>query len=151
MKTVCPNCNQEYDVEDNFLQQEVTCQVCNQDFIVHKAKFCADCGAVNPAQAFNCKQCGKDFPLPKTIPTRTQESVSVPHRPKHRVSSAESISRMTKWGFDILILSLFAPIVIAFILLVNNSKNPPIYGPVVFLIICVMYLASLLPALRTYP
>jgi predicted Zn finger-like uncharacterized protein len=32
MKTQCPHCNQHYDVDDSFIEQEVTCQNCNQIF-----------------------------------------------------------------------------------------------------------------------
>ena len=126
MKTVCSNCYQEYDVEDNFLQQEVTCQVCNQDFIVNKAKFCADCGAVNPAQAFQCKQCGKDFPLPKTMQTRTQEDVPVYHRPKPRFSSAETLSGWEKLGVNwCIIVGFFSPILSIVALIALFSGNIP--------------------------
>lgn len=62
MKTVCPHCHQKYDVPDDYLQQDVTCQKCEKDFTVTKAKFCPACGAANPQQAFKCGKCGEDFP-----------------------------------------------------------------------------------------
>lgn len=37
MKTVCPHCHQKYDVPDDYLQQDVTCQKCEKDFTVTKA------------------------------------------------------------------------------------------------------------------
>ena len=37
MRTICPHCNQEYDVTDEYLNQTVTCTVCNKNFIVEKA------------------------------------------------------------------------------------------------------------------
>lgn len=61
MKTVCPHCTQEFEVPDNYESQEVTCTVCNQNFVVRKAKFCPECGTINSFQTFNCKKCGKVF------------------------------------------------------------------------------------------
>ena len=42
MKTVCPHCHQKYEVPDDYLQQDVTCQKCEKDFTVTKAKFCSE-------------------------------------------------------------------------------------------------------------
>jgi len=97
---MCPHCNQEYNVEDNFLKLEVTCTVCNQNFTVNKAKFCADCGTVNPAQAFKCRQCATDFPLPqtKTVIEASQNVAPVSQHEEQRVSSAELISPFEKFS-----------------------------------------------------
>lgn len=35
MKTVCPHCNQEYDVPDEYVNQTVNCTVCNKNFVAH--------------------------------------------------------------------------------------------------------------------
>lgn len=64
MKTVCPNCHQKYDVPEDYLQQEVTCEKCQHDFFVTKAKFCPECGKANPNQAFQCHSCQHSFQTP---------------------------------------------------------------------------------------
>ena len=61
MKTVCPNCYQQYDVPDDYLQQEASCKKCQHNFFVTKAKFCAECGTANPQQKFECWKCNKSF------------------------------------------------------------------------------------------
>ena len=61
MKTVCPHCHQKYDVPDDYLQQDVTCQKCEKDFTVTQAKFCIKCGKANPAQALQCYACQQVF------------------------------------------------------------------------------------------
>ena len=112
MKTVCPHCNQEYDVEENFLQQEVTCSVCNQDFTVGKAKICTDCGTINPAQAFKCRQCGNVLLALRTAES-PQRIISTFHKTTHRarVSSAETLSRFTRLRLAFLGFSLTIPVI----------------------------------------
>ena len=63
MKTVCPHCLQDYDVPDDYLQQEVSCEKCRKDFIVILAKSCPCCNAENPGQEFHCRQCHAEFSL----------------------------------------------------------------------------------------
>lgn len=63
MKTICPHCHQNYDVPDDYLQQEVTCEKCQKDFIVTQAKNCPRCDAENPQQAFQCRQCHAEFSI----------------------------------------------------------------------------------------
>ena len=63
MKTVCPHCLQQYDVPENYLQQEVSCEKCRKDFIVTLAKSCPHCNAENPQQAFQCRQCHAEFSI----------------------------------------------------------------------------------------
>lgn len=94
MKTVCPNCHQKYDVPDDYLQQEVSCEKCQHDFFVTQAKFCSECGAANPQQVFECRKCNKSFapslslrmvsrppethvpaPIPSVIPMKKEETV----------------------------------------------------------------------------
>ena len=63
MKTVCPHCLQKYDVPDDYLQQDVTCEKCEKDFTVTKAKFCSGCGTPNATQGFTCRKCHEKFPI----------------------------------------------------------------------------------------
>lgn len=63
MKTVCPHCLQKYDVPDDYLQQDVTCEKCEKDFTVTKAKFCSGCGTPNATQGFTCWKCHEKFPI----------------------------------------------------------------------------------------
>ncbi len=63
MKTVCPNCHQEYEVSEDYIQKEISCENCSHDFFVNKAKFCSDCGVANPAQCFECYSCHHPFQL----------------------------------------------------------------------------------------
>ena len=78
MKTVCPHCHQKYDVPDDYLQQDVTCQKCEKDFTVTKAKFCSECGKANPAQVFQCYSCQRPFLLETGVssPRTEQKQVS---------------------------------------------------------------------------
>jgi hypothetical protein len=64
MKTVCPKCLQKYEIPDDYLQQEVSCEKCQHDFFVTKAKFCLECGKANPSQAFQCHFCQHSFQAP---------------------------------------------------------------------------------------
>lgn len=81
MKTVCPHCHQKYEVPDDYLQQDVTCQKCEKDFTVTKAKFCTECGKANSAQAFQCHSCQHPFQL--EIRNESEDAAS-----QHLVSSA---------------------------------------------------------------
>lgn len=80
MQTVCPNCYQQYDVPDDYLQQEVSCEKCHHDFFITKAKFCTECGAANPQQIFECWKCNKSFasPLPLHRVSRSGAHVAAP-------------------------------------------------------------------------
>ena len=64
MKTICPHCKQEFpDTPDEYLGVTLECPVCKKEFVCEKAKYCSECGAVSPARAITCHQCGKTFPL----------------------------------------------------------------------------------------
>lgn len=91
MKTVCPHCHQKYDVPDDYLQQDVTCQKCEKDFTVTKAKFCSECGKANPAQAFQCYACLHPFRL--KIYTETEDAAS-----QHLISNASGDRSEAKLG-----------------------------------------------------
>ncbi|MBS5531044.1 hypothetical protein KH017_09685 [bacterium] len=90
MKTVCPHCHQKYDVPDDCLQQDVTCQKCEKDFTVTKAKFCPACGAANPQQAFKCGKCGEDFPseIVNNLPPASNDSI---------ISESEVLNSVNNW------------------------------------------------------
>ena len=128
MKTVCPNCHQKYDVPEEYLQQDVSCEKCQHDFTVTKAKFCLECGTANPAQQFECWKCNAKFELPpvkaveaqlRLKPTPSLPPKSYPQAPSvieeryERVSSVESLSRWERkfinlaWGFPVVIMALF--------------------------------------------
>jgi hypothetical protein len=77
MKTVCPHCHQKYEVPDDYLQQEVSCEKCQKNFTATKAKFCAECGAANSAQALQCHACQHPF----QSQTCTEEKETKPQRP----------------------------------------------------------------------
>lgn len=90
MKTVCPNCHQKYEVPEDYFQQEVSCEKCDHNFFVNKAKFCAECGKANSAQAFQCHACQHPFQLE----IRTETAESVPERPFPRVSGDRSEAKL---------------------------------------------------------
>lgn len=90
MKTVCPHCLQKYEVPDDYLQQEATCEKCKKDFIVTLAKFCPACGASNPQQAFKCGKCGDDFPSEVTEKPATLSEDST-------VYESEVLNAMKGW------------------------------------------------------
>ena len=146
MKTVCPHCYQKYNVEDNFLQQKVVCSVCKQNFTVEKAKFCADCGTINPMQYIKCRQCGKEFPPQRTAPPPQRTFSTCQTTYQTRVSSAETVSRITRWGFDILALILACPIIVFFWSLDESYKSRT---PAFWLIVAaavIFYIAVTWPA-----
>lgn len=62
MKAICPHCKQEFpETPDKYLGMTLECPVCQKEFVCEKPKFCSECGAVNPAKALKCAQCGKSF------------------------------------------------------------------------------------------
>lgn len=63
IKTVCPNCYQKYNVPEDYIQKEVTCDKCQYKFFVTRAKKCSHCKAENPAQAFHCWKCNTEFKI----------------------------------------------------------------------------------------
>jgi len=64
MKTICPHCKQEFpETPDEYLGTTLECPACGKEFVCGKPKFCTECGAVSPADALKCRQCGKSFPL----------------------------------------------------------------------------------------
>lgn len=111
MKTFCPHCNQEYDIDSSFLNQEVNCGVCKQNFIAGQAKFCIDCGTICPAEALTCRKCGKQFLMPQTVNSARPQTMTPVNMP--RVSSAEELSRIQKRGIDLLIFTLYLPLFVA--------------------------------------
>ncbi len=73
MKSECTNCHQHYEVEDEYIGQEVECTQCGATFVVNalrvankiapfgrtKAKtYCAQCGAPNADGSVFCAKCG---------------------------------------------------------------------------------------------
>lgn len=143
MKTVCPNCHQKYDVPDDYLQQEVSCEKCQHDFIVTKAKFCLECGTPNPAQQFECWKCNAKFEQAPVKAAATQLRLkptalppqSYPQAPNiiedryERISSVESLSSWERkfinlsWGFPVLIMALFWLFIIFALLLKGDPHR----------------------------
>ncbi len=73
--TVCPGCHQQYEVPEELLGTEVTCEKCQHGFFTNKAKFCTECGTANPAQAFQCHTCQYTFqPLISTTEEEAPQS-----------------------------------------------------------------------------
>jgi|GEM_PF-5490239 len=83
MKTICPHCKQEFpDTPDEYLGTAVECSACHRNFVAKKAKFCSECGAINPGQALTCAQCGKPFPAmqqlrPASAPVQNYEQEDI--------------------------------------------------------------------------
>ena len=109
MKTICPHCNQEFpETPDEYLGMTLECPVCQKEFVCEKPKFCSECGAINPAKALKCAQCGKFFPLmppqPVSPPVQNYDSEDyAPHssRKTVRISSAEYLSFWDKCSMTI--------------------------------------------------
>ena len=102
MKTVCPYCQCEYDVEEAYLSQEVQCSSCNRSFFVTKAKYCSGCGAINPGQVWKCSCCGSSFPsgyATESVPVEPPERQ--PEQPERRVSVLDETGGWTKAGIYI--------------------------------------------------
>ena len=109
MKTICPHCKQEFpETPDEYLGMTFECPVCQKEFVCEKPKFCSECGAINPAKALKCAQCGKFFPLmppqPVSPPVQNYDSEDyAPHssRKTVRISSAEYLSFWDKCSMTI--------------------------------------------------
>ena len=107
MKTICPHCKQEFpETPDEYLGQTLECTECHNEFICEKPKFCSECGAMNPARAITCHQCGNSFPVmrqPVSPPVQNYDTEDyTPHssRKTVRISSAEYLSFWDKAGIN---------------------------------------------------
>lgn len=57
MRTICPFCNQEYDVGNEWLGQQTACPQCSNEFIIEEAVQCRSCGVYNNAAEKKCRSC----------------------------------------------------------------------------------------------
>jgi len=91
MKTTCPQCDTEFDVEAQRVGQVIPCPFCREDFVVDaeetesltdfvddapaasspKTKTCPMCGATNKFSAGECSACGESL-TPFSLTTRGQ-------------------------------------------------------------------------------
>ena len=55
----CPHCNQDFEVEKNWIGKKANCTNCNQDFTVSMPVICPACTTPNPVNAPNCLKCQK--------------------------------------------------------------------------------------------
>lgn len=86
MKTQCPHCSQEYDIEPSMIGQKVQCEACGTDFFVEdktavakpdktlesspkneKMIFCYTCGKQISKYAEVCPQCGAPYKDSSTV------------------------------------------------------------------------------------
>ena len=125
MKTICPHCKQEFpDTPDEYLETTVTCSVCHNDFVAKKAKYCAQCAAINPGQAVVCVRCGNKLPEQIRPILYHQETTD---------SSAIDISNLNlKAGIGAIIYSVF----IIFLMWVALRDNDNLFLAVP----CILYL-----------
>lgn len=63
MKTLCPFCFKKYEVDDEFLNQEISCPNCNQFFQVQQTRVCPACQKSNLHDATFCRQCNAPLPV----------------------------------------------------------------------------------------
>ena len=113
MKTICPHCKEEFpETPDEYLGMTLECPICQKQFVCEKPKYCSECGAVNPAKALTCAQCGHSFPInppppvqpPVTSPVQNYNSKDyAPHssRKTVRISSANNLSYWDKCSMTI--------------------------------------------------
>ena len=57
MKTLCPYCNQIFDVGNEWLGQQMACPACGSAFAVTEAPQCMNCGTVNYPGSTACAYC----------------------------------------------------------------------------------------------
>ena len=141
MKTICPYCKQEFpDTPDEYLDMTLECPVCKKEFVCEKAKFCAECGAISPARAIICHQCGKTFPSMPQRQTATSPGRNCdPENQEYhyfgtgvRTSSADNLSYWENFGINWciimgFILGLLSPIALSFLI---SGKKLDAFGRV---------------------
>ena len=141
MKTICPNCKQEFsETPDEYLGMTLQCSVCQKEFVCKKAKFCTECGTLNYANAIKCSKCGNFF---QTIPQRpitaqkdfaysnVEEIENIPWYKRQIFKKREKIEyEANTWGLLAIFLSFgacFVPVLILptiiYALFVRASKG----------------------------
>ena len=71
MRTICPFCNQKYDVGNEWLGQQTACPQCSKEFIIEEAVQCRSCGVYNNAAEKKCRGCQATI-FRLNIPGRSQ-------------------------------------------------------------------------------
>ena len=159
MKSFCPHCNQEFpELPDSYLGMTLECPTCNNQFVCEKAKFCSECGAVNPAKAIKCSRCGAPFlvmprippqmppPVPPApVPGQSPYGAGTPNpsytsgyysRSTYRISSAENLTWWVKTGMNwCIVQGLFLSPLSAVCILIAYFFGAPIFSdlPAIYL------------------
>lgn len=99
MRTICTHCKQEFEVEQEFLDQNVTCPKCGEDFCVNEIKLCARCGTANPHNAILCRKCHLDLTAADAVSDCDEASGK---KAKSGVSFRERLGTVWEKSFPIL-------------------------------------------------
>ena len=76
MKTICPHCKEVFpETPDEYLGMTLECPICQKQFVCEKPMFCPECGAIHPAKASACAQCGHRFSATPPPPPPVQPPV----------------------------------------------------------------------------
>ena len=100
MRTICTHCKQEFEVEQEFIGQSVTCPNCGNDFCVQKIKICAKCGTANPHNAIICCKCHLDLTTADAVRSEAQKNDDTP--PKDGASFREHLGRIWEKSLPVL-------------------------------------------------
>jgi ribosomal protein L40E len=103
MTSICPHCNQKYDISEEYLQEEVVCENCGQNFIVLKAKFCTGCGTVNHTKSVKCRKCEDQLaPRSQTVATTNAKPLKkIEHIPDTPLALKSTPSHNLTLGRDL--------------------------------------------------
>ena len=131
MRTICPFCNQKYDVGNEWLGHQTACPQCSKEFIIEEAVQCRSCGVYNNASDKKCRGCQAtifrlnipnlsqaDLPPVKIKPPVKEEKKQF----TKRYSSADAIygwdkTKMTLWAAPggVLLLGCIVYLLVSFI------------------------------------
>jgi len=94
MRTMCPYCCQEFEVQEEYLGQTVACSGCSRTFVVQKVKRCPRCGTDNPQSVKSCRKCHLDL-------TSAAAPSAPPPAPKKKVEPGKRASYSSESGLTI--------------------------------------------------
>lgn len=119
MKIVCPHCGGKYDVEPQYIGQQIKCPDCENNFEVVNSNLspCPDCFSLISKRAVTCPKCGAPLKKNECIsPVSSQESLTknnISQERKIEVYHPSSLNYL--WGIIFGIITI--PVLIGILIL----------------------------------